>query len=72
MTSAFILNIDVGSDTDLLSIAAEITDACEHEGMSVVSCKPWAHPSLSTTSILPPTTLSAPAPTPPDVSGLQQ
>jgi hypothetical protein len=59
MTSAFILTIDHGSDTDLLSIATELADAVEHAGFDVISAKPWFAPS----------TLEATPSTPPDVSG---
>jgi hypothetical protein len=61
MTSTFLLSIDHGSDTDLLSIAAELSDAAEHAGFDVLSCKPWFAPS----------TLEATPPTPPDESGQQ-
>jgi hypothetical protein len=41
MTSAFIVNLDVGSDTDFITLSQEIHEALDKTGMEVVSVQPW-------------------------------
>lgn len=40
MTPTFLISIDTGSDTDLLTVAQEIHDALD-DSFSVISVKPW-------------------------------
>lgn len=47
MTSAFILTLDVGDDTDLLGIADDVIQLVDgEEGLKVISCVPYQHPTL--------------------------
>lgn len=56
MTSAFILTLDVGDDTDLFGIADEVKQLVDGQGgLIVVECKPFPHPTL-----YPPPPLGAP------------
>lgn len=49
MTAAFIIELDTGSDTDLIGIAEDLAQVVDgQEGFVVISCKPWAHPTLAT------------------------
>jgi hypothetical protein len=66
MTSAFILTLDHGSDTDLLGIADDVKSSIEKDGQFIViDVKPYAAP------VSDPYTLAAPSvlPTPPVVTG---
>ena len=49
MTAAFIVNLDVGSDTDFITLSQEMHDALEKEGMTVVNVQPWALKQLEVT-----------------------
>lgn len=53
MIAAFIVQLDTGSDTDLLGIADDIRDACEKEGFLVKECKPWQREALLSGGVLP-------------------
>lgn len=66
MTATFLLTLDVGSDTDLLSIAEDISHVAEQSGMIVQECKPWARQTFSSgaQTIAPPTQQ-----TPPPIQG---
>jgi hypothetical protein len=56
MQASFILTLDTGSDTDLIGVAADVADALEGvEGLHVILCKPFPHPTL-----YPPTPPGAP------------
>lgn len=58
MQAAFILTLDTGDDTDLIGIAADVSDIVDgQQGLIVVSCKPWPHPVL-----MPEPALGAPTP----------
>lgn len=59
MKSTFLIEVDHGDDTDLQGVAFDLQDALETSSFpySVLSVKPWTHPSL----------LGAPAQTPPVV-----
>ena len=47
MQAAFILTLDTGEDTDLVSIAEDVAEIVDgQQGLIVVSCKPWPHPVL--------------------------
>lgn len=48
MTKAFIVNLDTGSDTDFITLATEIQDALEKEGMHVLTVNPWSSPESKT------------------------
>lgn len=61
MQAAFVLTIETGDDTDLIGIAEEISHYID-DRFQVISCAPWARPSLEN-SVLP---------TPPVVPGQQQ
>lgn len=60
MNAAFILHLDVGSDTDFLSIAEDIMDAAEAAGLAPIECKPWAREATQTL----PSTMSLGTPPP--------
>lgn len=64
MTVTFLVEVDVGSDTDLISMAEDIHEAV-NPVVPVLSVKHWARPS---TDLLP--TLGTPPQTPPDASGI--
>jgi hypothetical protein len=68
MTRAFIVNLDVGSDTDFNSIAEEINDELSNAGFIVTSVAPWQSPTTSPT--LGSTSLAPTSPTPPNPAGL--
>lgn len=56
MQSSFILTLDHGDDTDLLGIAEDIKHVVDgNNGLIVVECKPFPHPTL-----YPPTPSGAP------------
>lgn len=58
MTSTFLVEVDHGSDTNLLGIAADLEHILHNDPeLIVLSVKPWTHPTLGT------------AQAPPDVSG---
>lgn len=62
MTSAFILTLDHGSDTDLLSIADDLKSIIEKdENFIVIDVKPWSSPQPLETAL--------PFLTPPGVPG---
>lgn len=62
MTSAFILTLDHGSDTDLLSIADDLKSIIEKdENFIVIDVKPWSSPQPLGTAL--------PSLTPPGVPG---
>lgn len=48
MTSAFIINIEVPevSAATLSGIAEQISESCQEDGLSVISCQPYKHPTL--------------------------
>lgn len=48
MTSTFLVQLDHGSDTDLIGIATDIEETLNQHGngLIVLSVKPWTHPSL--------------------------
>ena len=47
MNASFILTLDTGSDTDLIGIAQDIQDLVDgEEGLHVIDCKPYQHPTL--------------------------
>ena len=55
MTSAFILKLDVGDDTDLVGIAADLADIITADGRYlVIESTPWAHPTLAPSGLTPP------------------
>lgn len=48
MTAAFILTLDTGDDTDLYGVAESVKEMVDgNEGLLVVDCKPYAHPTLT-------------------------
>jgi hypothetical protein len=56
MVSSFILTLDTGDDTDLIGIADDVKALVDgEEGLQVIECKPYPHPSL-----YPPTPPGAP------------
>jgi len=57
MTKAFIINLNTGSDTDFITLASEIQDALEKDGMLVISVQPWASPTQQPTITPPPPTI---------------
>ena len=47
MNATFLIDLDVGDDTDLISIAEELADALESRGFIVVSSRPWSRKTLA-------------------------
>lgn len=48
MQAAFILTLDTGSDTDLIGIAQDVKQMVDgNEGLTVIDCKPYIHPTLN-------------------------
>lgn len=50
MQSTFLVQVDVGDDTDLASVALDVQDAVESAGIPVLSVHPWARPTDPTLS----------------------
>jgi len=48
MTSAFIVTLDTPevSAATLAGLAEQISESCQDDGLSVVSCVPYKHPTL--------------------------
>lgn len=65
MKSTFLVTIDHGTDTDLLGIASDLTEALEGQFNLTEDVRPWSHPSLQPASPL----LGQPPQTPPTVLG---
>lgn len=48
MRHAFVVHLDIGSDTDLLSISTEISEELFASGFTVIEVRPWSpHESSS-------------------------
>lgn len=47
MNATFLVDLDVGDDTDLLSIAEELADALESQGFIVNTSRPWSRKTLA-------------------------
>lgn len=60
MKATFLVEIETHGDTDLFGLADDIKQACEAEGITVNSAKPWSRPTLSGVSL--PTQTAAPSP----------
>lgn len=53
MTPTFLVQLDVGSDTDLTSIASEVEEELTASGFSVLEVKPWSQHNTLGGSLLP-------------------
>jgi hypothetical protein len=50
MIASYILTLDTGDDTDLFGIAKDVREMIDgNEGLLVVDCKPFPHPTLNPT-----------------------